>query len=73
MSYKEVNRYVFVFDSIPDQYKTQELYDIVVSLYSFLIAYYPDKYIFHKKNVRRSNWSYVSSRIESYCRLACHK
>ena len=34
----------FVFDSIPDQYKTQEIYDIVVSLYSFFIVYCPDKY-----------------------------
>ena len=36
---------VFVFDSIPGQYKNQEMYDIVVSLYRFLIAYYLDKYI----------------------------
>ena len=34
----------FVFDSIPDQYKTQEICDIVVSLYPFLIVYCPDKY-----------------------------
>ena len=38
----------FVFDSIPDQYKTQEVYDIVVSLYPFLILYCPDKYITQK-------------------------
>ena len=41
---------VFVFDSIPDQYKTQEIYDIVVSLYLFLIVYCPDKY---KKSVMK--------------------
>ena len=35
----------FVFDSIPDQYKTQEICDIVDSLYRFLIAYRPGKYI----------------------------
>ena len=29
----------FAFDSIPDQYKTQEICDIVVSLYPFLIIY----------------------------------
>ena len=28
----------------PDQYKTQEICDIVVSLYPFLILYCPDKY-----------------------------
>ena len=36
---------LFVFDSILDQYKTQEICDIVVSLYPFLIAYCHDKYI----------------------------
>ena len=34
----------FVFDAVPDQYKTQEICDIVVSLYPFLIVYCPDKY-----------------------------
>ena len=38
----------FVFDSIPDQYKTQEVYDIVVSLYPFLIVHCPDKYTTQK-------------------------
>ena len=42
---KDVHRCFFVFDSIPDQYKTQEICDIVVSLYLFLTVYYPDKYI----------------------------
>ena len=27
---------VFVFDSVPDQYKTHEICDIVVSVYPFL-------------------------------------
>ena len=34
----------FVIDSIPDQYKTQKIYSIIVSLYPFLIVYFPDKY-----------------------------
>ena len=35
----------FVFDSIPDQYKTKEICDLVVSLYPSLILYCFDKYI----------------------------
>ena len=31
-------------DSIPEQNKTQEICNIVVSLYYFLIVYCPDKY-----------------------------
>ena len=34
----------FIFDFILDQNKTQEICDIVVSLYSLLIVYCPDKY-----------------------------
>ena len=34
----------FVFDAVPDEYKTQGICDIVVSLYPFLIVYCPDKY-----------------------------
>ena len=34
---------LFVFNSIPDHYKTQDIYEIVVSRYPFLIVYYPDK------------------------------
>ena len=34
----------FVFDSISDQYKTQEICDIVVYLYPLLIVFCPDKY-----------------------------
>ena len=33
-----------VFDSIPNQYKTQEMCDKVVSEDPFLIVYCPDKY-----------------------------
>ena len=41
---KPVNRCYFVFDSIPDWYKTQETYEKVVSENPFLIVYCPDKY-----------------------------
>ena len=36
----------FVPDSIPDQFKTQEICDKVVSFlfFFFLIVYFPDKY-----------------------------
>ena len=34
----------FVFDSIPNQYKTHEMCDRVVSENPFLIVYCPDKY-----------------------------
>ena len=34
----------FVFDSIPDQYKTEEMCIRVVSEDPFLIVYCPDKY-----------------------------
>ena len=40
---KAVNKCVFVFDSTRDQYKTQEICDVVVSLYPFLIVYCPDQ------------------------------
>ena len=35
----------FITDSIPNQYKTQEICEIVVCLYPFLIVYCPDNYI----------------------------
>ena len=35
----------FVFDSIPDEYNTQEMCDRVVSEDPSLIVYCPDKYI----------------------------
>ena len=44
MCNKAVNRFLCVFNSIPDQYKTQEIYDIVVSLYPLSTVYCPDKY-----------------------------
>ena len=34
-----------LFDFIPDQYKTQEICDLVVSLYPFLKLHCPDQYI----------------------------
>ena len=36
--------YLFVFDSITDRYKTQEMCDKVVSEDLFMIACCPDKY-----------------------------
>ena len=36
----------FVLDSIPDQYKTLEICDIVISLCPFLILYCPDNFFF---------------------------
>ena len=45
MCEKAVNRYFFVFDSIPDQYRTQEMCDTVVYEDPSLIIYCcPDKY-----------------------------
>ena len=45
---KAMNRCFFVFDSIPDQYKTQEICNTVVSEDPSLIVYCPDKYITEK-------------------------
>ena len=38
-----IDVFFFVFDSILDQYKTQEICDKVVSLYAFLKVYCLDK------------------------------
>ena len=45
MCNKAVDRCFFVFDSIPDQCKTQEMCDRVFSEGPFLIVYCSDKYI----------------------------
>ena len=45
---KVVNIYFFVFDFIPDWYRTQELWDRVVSEDPCLIEYCPEKYITQK-------------------------
>ena len=37
--------HIFVFDSIPDKYKTQEICNLAVSLYFPFIVYCPCKYI----------------------------
>ena len=42
---KAVNRFFSVFDSIPNQNKTQEVFEGVISEDPFLIVYCPDKYI----------------------------
>ena len=44
MCHKAIDRCFFVFDSIPDQYKTPEMCDRVVSKDPSLIIYCPDKY-----------------------------
>ena len=41
---KAVNRCFFVIDSIPEQYKTQEMCDTFVSEEPSLRVYCPDKY-----------------------------
>ena len=41
--FKAVHRCYFVFDSIPDQYKTREMCDFAVSLFPFLTVYCPNK------------------------------
>ena len=48
MCIEAVHRCLFVFDSCPDQYKTQEICDLVVSSYPSVIVYCPDKYITEK-------------------------
>ena len=40
-----IDIFFFVFDSIPDKYKIQEIYNLVVSLYFPFIVYCPFKYI----------------------------
>ena len=44
MCNKATHMWFFVFDSIPDQYKTREMCDRVVSEDPFLVVYCPDKY-----------------------------
>ena len=39
-----IDGFFLVFDSITDQYKAQEISDIFLSLYYFLIVYCRDKY-----------------------------
>ena len=36
---------LFVFDSIPDKYKTQEICNLAVSLYFSFVVYCPYKYM----------------------------
>ena len=45
MCIEAVHRCLFVFESCPDQYKTQKICDLVVSSYPSLIVYGSDKYI----------------------------
>ena len=48
MRNKAANRCFFVFDSIPDRYKSQEICDRVVPEDFFIIVYCPHKYIAQK-------------------------
>ena len=41
---KQIIIVFLVFDFIVDQYETQKICDILISLYPFLIVYCPDKY-----------------------------
>ena len=43
--HRAVHRCFFVFDFIPDQYKTEEIYNLAVSLYPSFIVYCPCNYI----------------------------
>ena len=43
--HRAVHRCFFVFDFIPGQYKTQEIYNLAVSLHPSFIMYCPCKYV----------------------------
>ena len=58
----------FVFNSIPDWYKTQEICDGVVSENPFLIVYCPDKYI-----TQRMCDESVDDSLTTYFQLVCYK
>ena len=42
MCIRAVNTCSFVFDSVSDRYKTQEMYDIAVDDYSIALEFVPD-------------------------------
>ena len=44
MCVKAVDTCPFVFESVPDQYKTQEVFNKAVSVYPFMLKYYLDRY-----------------------------
>ena len=70
MCNKEVNACVFIFYSILDQYKTQEMCDRVFAENPFLIVNYPDKYI--TQNICDEVVDDSSSN-ETYSRFICYK
>ena len=45
MCHRAIHRCSFVFDAIPDKYKTQEICNLAVSLYFSFIVFCPYKYI----------------------------
>ena len=61
----------FVFDSISDQYKTQEICDIVVYLYPLLIVFCPDKYKTYRICDEAVDDSLAA--FKSYSWLVCYK
>ena len=65
MCYKAILRCFFLFDSILDQYKAQEIREIVSCFFiSFLIVYFPYKYITQKMCDKAVDE--FSSSIETY-------
>ena len=73
MCYKAVHRCYLVFDSIPDQYNTQETCDTVASLYNLLIVYCFDKYKTQKIRGEAVDDCLSASSSSSYSRLVCYK
>ena len=67
---KAVNR-CFLFDSISNQYKAQEMWDRVVPEDPFSIVYCPGKYITQRMCDEAVELS--SCGIETYSRLVCCK
>ena len=63
MCYTAVHRWFLVFDSIPDQNKTQEICDMLVSLYPFLIVHYSNKYITQRMCDEAANDSLASLKL----------
>ena len=68
----------FAFNYIPDQYKTQEIRDILVSFYPFLIVYCPDNYKTQRMRDKAvddslaaltfiSDWFLTSKMIKNLC------
>ena len=57
------NRCFFVFDSILDWYKTQEMCDRVVSEDPFIFVYCPDKYVIQKMSDKAVDYSLATLKL----------